>query len=148
GVCRTMTWLVVLPSVWPPPLPATKLAVPPVLRKRLDAVSTTQPPLPAVVVAGDCPAVRTRAPLVSRDEALPAPWKLRDPPAREMPATSLSRLTLFVAVLSRVRVAPVFTVTAPAPVVVLLTVTVGVVPVRAAPLAVRSGTLAPARAFW
>ena len=65
-----------------------------------------------------------------------------------MPAVSLTRLMLLVALLSIVNVAPVLTTTAGAPVTVELGVSVGVVPTRPATLATRSGIFVPARAFW
>src|SRR4051794_996471 len=89
GACKTMIWFAALPSVWPPPVPPTKFAVPPLLRKRLDNVRATEPPLAAFVVTLERPVLSVTAPSVSAEEALPAPRKVRAPPARTTPATSL-----------------------------------------------------------
>src|SRR4051794_6482185 len=103
-----MSWLLpVGPKVWLL-LPATRLAVAPVLRPTLLAnrVAVAPGAEPAGLRIGELPEAKNAVPIVSLAAAASLPRKLSVPPAKATTAVSLIRLGLLTAVLSRVSVPP------------------------------------------
>src|SRR5437762_1722063 len=119
-----------------------KLSVPPALRVRLALVTFAVAPLVGAAAKPvwrvEAPAFNVNAPNVSLEAVLAVllARKLNVPPARATAAASLRRLRLLVPVLSSFNVPPAVRVWAVTPVAVVATLTLGVVPVRPAPLAI------------
>src|SRR5437763_4584112 len=94
-----------------PRLAPVKLTVAPAPRVRLLKVSDAVWPLPALDETVELPAPRVSEPADCDEPAAPLPRKLNMPPLSATVPPELRRLVLFAAVLSRVSVPPVLTVT-------------------------------------
>src|SRR5262245_2593708 len=109
GALLRRTLFVAEPSVWPPP--AWKLTVAPALRVRPWMV-TVRPAFPPVVVIVEVPELALIGPRDGAEATVALPVTLRVPPLRLTVTPGLRRLLLLAALLSQVRVPPVFSVTA------------------------------------